>query len=162
MAALGDVYRASGRDDEAQRQYDLVAAIDSLYRANGIDTGLEMALFLSDHRSAEGGIDEAIARARAVYQARPGSIRAADALSWALYKAGSYDEALVYSKEAVRLGTQDAMLLFHAGMISYRAGDQEAARDFLARALEVNPSFSVLYAEEAATMLHGLRSALRG
>ncbi len=158
VAALGDAYRAAGRGEEAQRQYELVAAIDSLYRANGIDTGLEIAVFLADHNIR---LDEAVAEARSVYEARPGSIRAADVLSWALYKAGAYDEALVYTKEAVRLGTQDPLLLFHAGMINYRAGNREAARDYIARALEINPGFSVLYSEEAANTLQELRSAVR-
>src|SRR5207244_6069464 len=49
VAALGDVYRAAGRSVEAQHQYDLVGAIDELYRANGIDTDLEMALYQADH-----------------------------------------------------------------------------------------------------------------
>jgi len=158
VAALGDVYRAAARGEEAQRQYDLVAAIDSLYRANGIDTGLEIALFLADHDLR---LDEAVAEARSVYEARPGSVRAADVLSWALYKAGAYDEALVYTKEAVRLGTQDPALLFHAGMINYRAGNRETARDNLSRALEINPRFSVLYSEEAASTLEKLQSAVR-
>jgi len=157
VTALGDLYRAASRGEEAQRQYDLVTAIDSLYRANGIDTGLETALFLADHDIR---IDEAIVQASAVYEARPGSIRAADVLAWVLYKAGSYDQALAYSKEALRLGTQDPLLLYHAGMINYRAGNREAAGDYLSRALEINPGFSVLYSEEAANTLQKLRSAV--
>jgi tetratricopeptide (TPR) repeat protein len=158
VAALGDVYRAAGRDGEAQRQYDLVGAIDELYRANGVDTDLEMALFTADH-----GVDpeKALGQARAAYNARPGSIRAADVLSWALYKAGKSDEALRYSLEALRLGTQDSLLLFHAGMIHKAAGDHEAARNYLSHALELNPSFSVLFAAEARTTLEKLQSAVK-
>jgi tetratricopeptide (TPR) repeat protein len=158
VAALGDVYRAAGRDGEAQRQYDLVGAIDELYRANGVDTDLEMALFIADH-----GVDpeKALGQARAAYNARSGSIRAADVLSWALYKAGKSDEALRYSLEALRLGTQDSLLLFHAGMIHEAAGDHEAARNYLSHALELNPSFSVLFAAEARTTLEKLQSAVK-
>ena len=86
VAALGDVYHAAGRDAEAQRQYGLVTAIESIYKTNGINTDLEMALFLADHPSAEGHIEEAVTQARAVYETQPGSIRANDVLSWALYQ----------------------------------------------------------------------------
>ena len=158
VAALGDVYRAAGREADAQRQYDLASAIDSLYRANGINTDVEMALFLADH---ELRLDGALAQAQTAYQARPGSIRAADALSWALYKAGRYDEAAVYSREALLLGTQDPLLLFHAGMISHESGDDDDARGYLSSALELNPRFSVLHADEAAGVLAKLNASVR-
>jgi tetratricopeptide (TPR) repeat protein len=158
VAALGDVYRAAGREADAQRQYDLASAIDSLYRANGINTDLEMSLFLTDHDLRP---NESLAQARAIYALQPGSVRAADALSWALSKAGLYDEATVYSREALRLGTKDPLLLFHAGMISHRAGDHEAAREHLSLLIDRNPRFSVLHAGETAGVLAELNAAVR-
>ena len=158
VAALGDVYRASHRDGEAQRQYDLIGAIDGLYRANGVDTDLEMALYKVDH---DLDTENALVQARAVHEARPGSIRAADVLSWALYKAGKYDEALGYSREALRLGTQDPLLLFHAGMINYKAGHRDAARDYLSEAIKINPGFSILYGEQAKATLESLHNAVK-
>ena len=104
VAALGDVHLAAGREDDASQQYDLVAAIDELYKANGINTDLQMALFFADHDLRLG---EALRQARAEYERR-GSIQAADVLAWALYKSGQYEEAREYSEEALRLGTQDA------------------------------------------------------
>jgi len=156
VTAQGDVYRAAGRDADAQRQYDLASAIDSLYRANGINTDLEMALFLADHDLR---LDEALAQARAIYGKQPGSIRTADTLSWALYKAGRYDEASVYSKEALRLGTRDPLLLFHSGMIAFELGDFAASRERLQQAIDLNPRFSVLHAKEAAAVLSELGTA---
>ena len=158
VATLGDVYQAAGREADAQRQYDLASAIDSLYRANGIDTDLEMSLFLADHGLR---LDEALAQAQAIYARQPGSVRAADALSWALYKTGNYDEAAAYSKDALRLGTEDPLLLFHAGIISHESGDQEAAREHLSRLMDQNPRFSVLHADEAASVLEELNAAVR-
>jgi tetratricopeptide (TPR) repeat protein len=157
VASLGDVYRAAGREADAQRQYDLASAIDSLLRSNGINTDVEMALFLADH---DVRLDEALSQAQTAHQAQPGSIRAADALSWALYKAGRYDEAAVYSNEALRLGTQDPLLLFHAGMISHESGDDDDARGYLSRALDANPGFSVLHADEAAGVLAELNASV--
>jgi len=157
VAALGDVYRAAGREEDAERQYELVAAIDALYEANGINTDLEMALFLADH----GDPEKAIVQATGAYQLQSGSIRAADALSWALYKAGRFEEALTYSHQALRLGTKDALLLFHAGMINHGAGSDDAARALLGRAVEINAAFSVLYSAEAVTKLEALEGAVR-
>jgi tetratricopeptide (TPR) repeat protein len=160
VVALGDGYRAAGREGDAQRQYDLVAVIDQLYKANGINTDTEVALFLADHPSAEGRLEDGLDQAQAAYAARPASIAAADALAWALHRTGRDGEALVYSRKAVRLGTKDPLLLFHAGMINYQAGNRDDARDYLSRAVEANPRFSVLYAAEAASVLAELNAAV--
>ncbi len=157
VAALGDVHLVAGREDDAEKQYDLVAAIDELYKANGINTDLQMALFFADH---DLNVDEAVRQARAVYDVRP-SIQAADVLAWALYKSGEYEEAVAYSRQALRLGTQDATMLFHAGMIYDRLGDYDRARDYLERSVQINPRFSVLYAETAADTLERLQSVVR-
>jgi tetratricopeptide (TPR) repeat protein len=158
VVTLGDVYRAAGREADAQRQYDLASAIDGLYRVNGIDTDLEMSLFLADHNLR---LDEALTQAQMIYARQPGSVRAADALSWALYKAGRYDEAAVYSKEALRLGTEDPLLHFHAGMIAHGIGDLAASRELLQQVIDQNPRFSVLHAEEAAAVLSVLATVAR-
>ena len=157
VIALGDVYHAAGRETEAVKQYDLVSAIDRLYKANGVNTDLQMALFFADHDLSLG---EALRQARAEYERR-GSIQAADVLAWALYKSGRYQEAQTYSREALRLGSQDALMLFHAGMIEERLGDYEGARDYLERAVAINPRFSVLYSETAADTLRELQSVVR-
>lgn len=157
VIALGDVYAAAGWLDGATRQYDLVAAIDRLYKANGVNTDLQMAMYFADHDSR---LDEALRQARAVYQQRP-SIQAADTLAWALYKSGRYEESRAYSREALRLGTQDALMLFHAGMIEYRLDEYDEARTHLERAVKINPRFSLLYAETASETLDELRAVVR-
>ena len=152
VIALGDLYQASGQRDAASQQYQLVAAIESLHRANGVDTDMEIALFNADH---EKNMKETVALARHAYANRP-SIHGADALAWALYKNGYYAEAEQYSKEALKLGTKDPLKLFHAGMIALELGDRQQAREYLEDALAINPHFSILYAEEAQRTLETL------
>src|SRR4029453_10354871 len=66
--------------------------------------------------------------------------------------------ALFYADQALKLGTQDARLWFHAGMIHRALGEDDAARTALARALALNPRFHVLHAEAAAAALAELRA----
>ena len=154
VITLGDLYQASGQTDAAQRQYSLVGAIEQLYRSNGVDMDVEIALFNADQDKDLAANAE---RAREAYANRP-SIHAADVLAWALYKAGKYEEAKSYSQEALRLGTKDALKLFHAGMIAYRLGENVQAQEYLKQALTINPHFSVLYSDEAQTTLKSLQT----
>lgn len=149
---LGELYQAAGQQEAAEGQYQLVAAIEKLYRANGVDMDMEIALFHADHDQQ---LEETVGLARQAYANRP-SIHAADVLAWALYKTGKYDEAQKYSEEALQLETKDALKLFHAGMIALRLGDEAQARDYLEQALTVNPYFSVLYTDEARRTLETL------
>ncbi|MBI4551519.1 MAG: tetratricopeptide repeat protein [Candidatus Latescibacteria bacterium] len=153
VIALGDVYQAAGQTAKAAQQYELVRAMEQLYRANGVEMDMEMALFDADHQSR---LPEAVARARRAMAQRP-SIYAADVLAWTLYKSGQPREALDASRKALRLGTKDALLLFHAGMICERLGDVEQARMYLDQCLSINPQFSVRHADTAGRTLARLR-----
>ena len=153
VITLGDLYHAAGQQEAAEQQYQLVAAIETLYRANGVDMDMEIALFNADH---EKNMTETVALARKAYANRP-SIHGADALAWALYKSGAYEEARKYSAEALKLGTKDPLKLFHAGMIALKLGDKSQARQFLEEALAINPHFSILYAEAARETLEMLK-----
>lgn len=153
VIALGELYEVTGQSTEARIQYDLVRAIQQLNAGAGVDVDLELALFDIDH-----GADptQALQKARAAYNRRP-SIYAADTLAWALYQHGDYTEARRYSQEALRLGTRDAMLYYHAGMIAHALGDTPAAHEHLHQALTINPAFSVRYAPRAQSLLAELK-----
>ncbi|MGQ0601157.1 MAG: tetratricopeptide repeat protein [Anaerolineales bacterium] len=147
IVALGQVHEAAGRSAEAQTQFELARAIDQLYRAQGVNTDLEYALFLADHGSDAERAD-AVTRARLGYEQRP-TVYAADVLAWTLYRTGQYTEAQKYAQLALRLGTRDALKFFHAGMIALAVDDSEQARDYLQTALEINPDFSLRFAAKA-------------
>jgi tetratricopeptide (TPR) repeat protein len=152
VITLGDTYTAAGQSEAAQQQYDLLRTIQKLYQANGVDVDIEMALFDADRGRSPA---ETVKQAQVAFARRP-SIYAADVLAWALYQAGDYKEARSLSQQALRLGTQDALKFYHAGMIAYRLGDKLQARDYLDRALTLNPHFSILYAGEARRTLDAL------
>lgn len=158
VIALGDVYDAGGRAEEATQQYALVDAIQQLFAANGVNTDLELALFDADHGR---DLASAVERAREQYAERP-SIIAADVLAWTLYQNGDDDGAREASRQALRLGTRNALMLFHAGMIEARLGNTGPAAAYLQAALDLNPSFSVRYADDARATLDALRAGTGG
>jgi tetratricopeptide (TPR) repeat protein len=149
IIALGELYETTDQPEEARQQYELVEVMQQLNAAAGMNVDLELALFAASH-----GTDPAMAvdQARTAYAQRP-TIYAADALAWALYQQGDYEEAWRYSQEALRLGTRDALLHFHAGMIAQQRGDTAAAQTHLQTALQINPDFSPLYAPIAQEQL---------
>jgi tetratricopeptide (TPR) repeat protein len=153
VITLGDLYQITGQKEKASQQYQLVTTIEKLYRANGVDMDMEIALFNADH---DQNLDETLALARKAYANRP-SIHGADALAWALYKTGNYKDAQKYSQEALKLGTKDALKLFHTGMIALKLGDNVKAREYLDQALTINPHFSILYADQARRTLQMLK-----
>jgi tetratricopeptide (TPR) repeat protein len=142
VSLLGDLLERQGRPAEARQQRATVAAIDRLLVAGGIRVDLESAVYRADQRIRPLETVELARRARAD---RP-SIYGDDALGWALARAGQCDEALEWSRRSLRLGTRDAQLWFHHGYAAGCAGDtSEMARSY-AKALAINPNFSVRFA----------------
>jgi tetratricopeptide (TPR) repeat protein len=149
VGLLGDLYGAHGQRAQARRQYALIGVIQRLLVANGVRTDLETALFDVDHGIR---LRHAVALARAARADRP-SIDGDDVLAWALARNGRCGEAAAYSRRALRLGTQDALKLFHRGMIERCLGNRPAGDAFLRRALTLNPHFSVLWSPVARRAL---------
>ena len=145
---LGDVLHASGHDAEARREYALVGAIERLFEANGVRTELQTAVFDLDHGR---NVADALARARTSFASAP-SIYAEDALAWGLFRTGRCEQARSHSAHALRLGTRDALLVFHRAMIERCLG-APSARSWFRRALAINPHFSFLWAPVARKAL---------
>jgi len=152
VAELGDVYNKAGNLAEAKKQYQLVEYIGMLGHINQVLHNRDLALFYADHDIK---LDEALALARKEFEVRH-DIYTWDALAWALYKNGKYQEASDAMEHALRPGTRDALLFFHAGMIAGRSGQKSQAREKLQSALNINPGFHVIYAGIARRQLEAL------
>jgi len=155
VIALGDAYATAGNRQKAAETYDLAAAEQQLYRANGVDLDAELALFDADHHR---DLSTALTAARAAMADRP-SVRTADILAWTLFQAGDDRDAEAAARQALRLGTQDATMFFHRGMIEARLGQTAAAVGDLQQALRINPYFSLLWAPVAQKTLTSLMSS---
>ena len=152
VLALGDAQAASGDPDAAARSYALARAEIQLFEAAGVVVDVDLAIFEADH----GDPESALQHARTAYSATP-TVRAADAEAWALHRLGRDAEAANYAAEALRLGSIDPILRYHAGAIEAALGKVEAARSDLQRALELDPGFSAVGAAEARRLLETLR-----
>jgi tetratricopeptide (TPR) repeat protein len=151
VVALGDTELAAGRRAAARRDLALVEVEQRLLAANGVDTDVDGALFEADHGSPA----RAVTLGRRAWAAAP-SVRSADALGWALIRAGHPRAGVGWARRALRLGSRDALFLYHAGIAARAAGEPAAARRWLRAALAANPRFSPLYAPRAARALREL------
>lgn len=170
---LGHAERSLGHDDEAIRAYSnavlyaptaqsfawlatmfaddrmdapLVFA-ETLLRAQG-DDRLEASLL------ADLDLDpnRAVALAEAEHERRH-DVFTKDVLAWALLKAGRVDQAVRFSAEALRYGTADARLYFHAGMIAESAGQHPRARRLLVESMQLGPRLTPLETAQARRVL---------
>src|SRR5205823_8265823 len=141
VIALGETELAAGRTAAARRDLALVGAEERLLRANGVNTDVDLALFEANH----GRRATAVRLARRAWASTP-SVRSADALGWALTRAGHPADGVRWAGRALRLGSRDPLFLYHAGISALAAGARGGARRWLARSLALNPRFSPLYA----------------
>ncbi len=151
-AALGELYEKIGKTELARQQYALVEYIGRLNALNQALYNRELAYFYADHdMKSKEGLE--LARRELDYRR---DIYAYDVLAWNLYRNGELQAAQEAIHKALKLGTRDAKLFFHAGMIHHCLGEVDAAREFLSRALKTNPHFHILFAEQARGILQQL------
>jgi tetratricopeptide (TPR) repeat protein len=124
VIGLGEAELAAGRTAQGMRDLQLVGAEQKLLHAAGVNTDTELAVFEADHGSPA----RAVALARRAWAEAP-SVRSADALEWALTRAGRPQEAYGWSRRALKLGSRDPLFLNHAGLTALAAGHRaEGAR----------------------------------
>jgi tetratricopeptide (TPR) repeat protein len=151
VIALADAQQAAGLTDEAARSVKLARAEIQLFEASGVIVDVDLALLEADH----GDPAKALGFAQAGYAATP-TVRAADAMAWALHRLGREKQAKRYSVEALRLGSRDPLLRYHAGVIAAALGQGEEARRDLELTLATDPGFSATGAVEARRILASL------
>ncbi|MFE3030112.1 tetratricopeptide repeat protein [Streptomyces canus] len=138
---LGELYESLGLGQAARVQYDLLRAAVERAAAGGADEELVLGQFEADH----GDPASAVRRLRAEWLRQPG-IAVADALGWALHRAGQDREALRYARIATDKvhggGVRSAPYAYHLGMIEQASQQYAPARRHLREALQINPYFS--------------------
>jgi hypothetical protein len=122
---LAELELATGRRNAARVHLRAARGQFARDRAGGGLPDAEAVLLEANHGSAS----RAVRLGRRVWTAKP-SIRSADALGWALARAGRPHGGLVWARRALRTGSREPMLRAHAGLTALRAGrPQEALRN---------------------------------
>lgn len=139
-------------DPDAGDTAELVRAVARLQEGSGQVVDLEMALF-----EADSGVDpeRAVELARRAQDARPDNVFVDDAMAWALFRAGDTRTAVPYIEEALRLGSTEPLLRFHAAEIMLAAGRLDEAREHLGVALR-DPWFSFQHRGRALALAEQL------
>jgi tetratricopeptide (TPR) repeat protein len=150
VIALGNLYQKTGNAEKANEQYKLVEVIEQKLGANNDQRSL--ALFWADQDIK---LDEALEIAAREHANRK-DVYTADVYAWCLYKKGRFAEAETAIKEAMRIKNKDARIFYHAGMIEKALGNKKEARELLQNAIQINPAFDLLQAENAKRALQEL------
>jgi len=148
LTLLAQVERALGHPAAAAAALDAARAQQRLYRAAATAPDAEAVLFEADH----GAPAAAVALGRRVWAAAP-SVRSADALGWALTRAGRPAAGYAFARRAVALGSRDALVRLHAGIAAKQAGLPDPAARHLATAFAARAAL----APEARALLEEAR-----
>jgi tetratricopeptide (TPR) repeat protein len=149
LGLLHDAYTAMGDGPKAEEYYHVMAL--SVLRQPG-PFHRAWSLFLLDHGRE---VPTVLAKVREELDTRK-DIYGYDLLAWALHRSGRDSEALAPMTQALALGTRDAMLFYHAGMIERALGHEENAGKYLESALSTNPYWDPFHPAEARAVLDSL------
>ncbi|MEV3860926.1 tetratricopeptide repeat protein [Streptomyces sp. NPDC050095] len=152
---LGELYESLKLGGQARAQYDVLRTRATLQGAHGVDDALVLGRFEADHGDAESAVE----RLRAEWKRAP-SAAVADALGWALHRAGDDEEAIDLLRRATDRqkggSVRSALIMYHRGEVERELGLYGAARRHIGEALRINPAFSPLLAPQARDALASL------
>jgi tetratricopeptide (TPR) repeat protein len=137
LVLLADAERALGNDGAASGALAAAEAQQGLLSDGSVRPDAEAVLFAADFGSPE----RAVTLGRRVWRAAP-SVRSADALGWALTRAGRPREGFVFARRALQLGSRDRQFRLHAGIAAKEAGLAAPAARHLAVAAEGRAALS--------------------
>lgn len=170
LVGLGDLYASKGLKAKADHYYRLFVGArgsgERVHRhgdagepahthAPGESGGVQLARFYADH---DRNLDEALQLAQTASESFK-NVFVMDTLAWCHYKKGDLKSAQKAIGKALRWNTPDAEILFHAGMIASGLNDPSAAKQYLYRALNLNPRFHPVLADVAADTIKKLAAA---
>jgi tetratricopeptide (TPR) repeat protein len=149
LGLLGDAYAALG-DSSKSEEYFRAMDVTVLHQPGPFHRA--WSLFLLDHGRE---VPAVLAKVSEELETRR-DIYGYDLLAWALHRSGRDAEAREPMLRALALGTRDAMLYYHAGMIEHALGDVAGARRDLTLALSINPIWHPTQPREARALLDSL------
>jgi tetratricopeptide (TPR) repeat protein len=149
--ALGDLYTLLGREEAAKEQY---RQFEILERENAAleRSWRHMLNYWLDHAQ---NLEEALKSAKQEYEARK-DIFTCDSLAWALFKNGRFNDARKLINEALRTGSNDARINYHAGIIFKTLNLRQKAEQHLKLGAALNSAFDPVQFQTAKKTLEEL------
>ena len=141
LSLLADSYAALGKLDDAAR---VTAQIVDAAAANPEPYNRQWTQFLLDHRRA---LPETVSVLEREIVTRP-DVLGFDQLAWGYFLSGDLPNAKRAVDQALRMGTHDAALHFHAGTIKLAVGDSIAAQWHFEMSRDINPHFRKLIVQQ--------------
>jgi tetratricopeptide (TPR) repeat protein len=151
-AMIGDLCDALGERDAAAQYFQMAEQIERATWANGPRQPQVLARFLADENRK---LPEAIELAEEAARSRR-DIFTMDVLAAAYWKAGRLGDARTASDAALRTGSKDARILWHAAEIAFASGDRARSSQLLAQI----PSIATIADPRVRTGVQNLRTHL--
>jgi tetratricopeptide (TPR) repeat protein len=149
LGLVGDAYAELG-DTARAGDYYRTMEVTVLHQPGPFHRA--WSVFLLDH---DRNVPEVLAKVTEELGSRR-DIYGYDLLAWALHRSGRDVEARAPMARALALGTRDAMLHYHAGMIAHALSDDATARAELSAALAINPVWHPTQPTAARALLDSL------
>lgn len=150
LLELGALYRETGETTRALELYrDIEYKVHERERQGFSGDELSLAMLYADGNR---NLDTALSLARMEADGHR-TVQAYQTLAWVLHRQGKHRDAEQALTQALRLGTREPLLLYHAGKIYQALGDHARMRHSLEAALQMNPQFHVHYADDARACL---------
>ncbi|WP_165793693.1 tetratricopeptide repeat protein [Hyphococcus luteus] len=144
-----DVLLSQGRREEALDLYSELIKV----RPNDRIIANNFVSLSSDLRQDEKSVARALEVAKVIENLGNPYFR--DTVGWAYYRAGEYDKALQYLKEAAAGAENNGEILYHLGAAQAASGDEAAAKATLEKALSVSGE-DFAFVNEVRTLLDRL------
>jgi tetratricopeptide (TPR) repeat protein len=132
LGVMSDAYAALG---DSAKSTEYARAMEIAVSKQATAYHREWSLFLLNHGLR---VAEVLAKTQEELETRQ-DIYGYDALAWALHANGRDPEARDAMRHALALGTQDAMLFYHAAVIDRALGNHDVATSELEHARALNP-----------------------
>jgi len=136
---LAEAMQLSGREAEAQKAFANFEAKARAEMEHKDNSNRELVFYYADHAHKP---EKALDVARREYAWRH-DVWTLDEYAWALHVNGQDAEARKQIESALSVGVRDEKLFRHAGEISLRLSDREAAERYLKQSVELNSSDSL-------------------
>jgi len=137
---LTEIYRLMNHQQQASdHAQQTIASLSTISSSSGTGHGhyadRELAYAYLNAYDYESALKHALVE----YNRRPDNIDVNQALGWVYYKRGEYADANKYITVALRTGSKNPVLLYEAGLIKIKSGENEKGKQLIEQSIHVNP-----------------------